>query len=497
MKQGFKKQLSALLALLMCLMPVFSFAEEAQREIAPGTMQRVLTREAIAAGREVYGDFGLRFDSLNDKDMDSEEREVFKAVMDLFSAGSVTFNLALTPEGGFGKVGIAMQGQSVADVSLNLTEDRALIATSLAPTKAFEVKYDDVAELLGMKDIDWKLVGEMAQTEITRYGAVVMDWLAGVPAPLESGAQPATATRDAAAASSTLTITEEKFCELVVAMLEEARHDAILESFSNPPKDKTWSEAIDEMIAEAKDEFDGDSALKVELMLGEMHELIALYVSDGEDQLILESKTDADDVQIRLALMDDDKSLFDMTMVVSAQLGETYKDDIAMTMTANDDGDSMDMSLKMQSEAKIEGDVETVNYTGKLLQTLVETYKHEDADPTVIKTETTSDITGKSVTERKGEDFTSATEIGLVMNMVTNHTEMSMGFSEYMNVASRAYAPQDLSGLEVLDLLSLDGESGMAALAEVESGLMLAFAKAMSLLPQDALTTVMRLAQDM
>lgn len=52
-------------------------------------------------------------------------------------------------------------------------------------------------------------------------------------------------------------------------------------------------------------------------------------------------------------------------------------------------------------------------------------------------------------------------------------------------------------GLEIVDLLSLDEESGMAALVEVESGLMLAFAKALSLLPQDALTTVMRLTQDM
>ena len=137
MKQGFKKQLSALLALLMCLMPVFSFAEEAEREIVPGTMYNVLASEAVAAGREVYGDFGLRFDILDDKSMNDEEREVFKAIMDLFSAGSVTFSLAVTPEGGFGKLGIAMQGQSVADVSLNLLEDRALVATSLAPTQAF------------------------------------------------------------------------------------------------------------------------------------------------------------------------------------------------------------------------------------------------------------------------------------------------------------------------------------------------------------------------
>ncbi len=497
MKQGFKKQLSALLALLMCLMPVFSFAEEAQREIVPGTMESVLIGEALAAGREVYGDFGLRFGSLDATDMDGEEREVFKAVMDLFSAGSVTFSLAVTPEGGFGKLGLAMQGQSVADVSLNLLEDHALITTSLAPSKAFEVRYDDVAELLGIKDIDWEKVGAMLETEIARYGAVAMNWLAGVPAPIEDGAQSATATRDAADATTTITITEEKFCELVVAMLEEARGDEILESLATLPKDKTWSEAIDERIIEAKDELDGDSALKIEALLGESNELIALYISDGEDQVILEKKTDADGVQMRVALVDDEKSLFDMTMIVSAKLGETFKDDVTIKMTANDDGDSVDMSLKMQSEAKIEGDVETVTYTGKMLETLIETYEREDAEPRISKIENTSDITGKRVTERKGEDFTSATEIGLAMNMLANRTEMSMDFTEFFNVASRAYEPQDLSGLEVVDLLSLDGEPGMAALAEVESGLMLAFAKAMSLLPQDALTTVMRLTQEM
>ena len=288
MKQGFKKQLSALLALLMCLMPVFSFAEEAEREIVPGTMYNVLASEAIVAGREVYGDFGLRFDILDDKSMNDEEREVFKAIMDLFSAGSVTFSLAVTPEGGFGKLGIAMQGQSVADVSLNLLEDRALVATSLAPTKAFEVRYDDVAELLGLKNIDWEKVGEMLEAETARYGAVVMSWLAGVPAPAEEGAQPATATRGAAAVANTITITEEKLCELVVAVLEEARGDAILESFAKLPEDETWSDAIDEMIAEVKDELDGNGALKVEVMLGEKGELVALYIFDGEDQVILE-----------------------------------------------------------------------------------------------------------------------------------------------------------------------------------------------------------------
>lgn len=497
MKQGFKKQLSALLALLMCLMPVFSFAEEAEREIVPGTMYNVLASEAIAAGREVYGDFGLRFDILDDKSMNDEEREVFKAIMDLFSAGSVTFSLAVTPEGGFGKLGIAMQGQSVADVSLNLLEDRALVATSLAPTKAFEVRYDDVAELLGLKNIDWEKVGEMLEAETARYGAVVMSWLAGVPAPAEEGAQPATATRGAAAVANTITITEEKLCELVVAVLEEARGDAILESFAKLPEDETWSDAIDEMIAEVKDELDGNGALKVEVMLGEKGELVALYIFDGEDQVILESKTDAEVVQVRFALVDDEKSLLDMTMAVSAELGETYKDDVALTMTSNDGGDSVNMSLKMQSEAKIEGDVETVTYTGKILETLTSIYEREDAEPRVSKTETTADITGNRVTERKGEDFTSAAEMNIAMDLVSNHTGMSMGFTEFFNVASRTYEPQDLSGLEIVDLLSLDEESGMAALVEVESGLMLAFAKALSLLPQDALTTVMRLTQDM
>ena len=251
------------------------------------------------------------------------------------------------------------------------------------------------------------------------------------------------------------------------------------------------------MIAEVKDELDGNGALKVEVMLGEKGELVALYIFDGEDQVILESKTDAEVVQVRFALVDDEKSLLDMTMAVSAELGETYKDDVALTMTSNDGGDSVNMSLKMQSEAKIEGDVETVTYTGKILETLTSIYEREDAEPRVSKTETTADITGNRVTERKGEDFTSAAEMNIAMDLVSNHTGMSMGFTEFFNVASRTYEPQDLSGLEIVDLLSLDEESGMAALVEVESGLMLAFAKALSLLPQDALTTVMRLTQDM
>lgn len=494
MKLWVKKELAIVMALLMCLLPAFSLAEDT--DIVPGTMLNHLVEAAIENGREVYGDFGMRFTGMESADLDAEELAVIQAMFDLVSSGSVTFAFASTPDEGYAKLGFAMQGEQVADVDVQLLPEGVRLTTSLMPTRVFDVRYDDLTQMLGLSDVDWAQVGDMVLSELTRYGDIAMNWLAGIPAPAEGGAEAATKTRGAAATSTTITITEEKSCELIVALLEEAKGDDILKSLATLEPDETWEGEIEKLIAEVKDELDGDDALQIRLLMDADGGLVALYIEEDEYVVALETKTSEEGVTVRIAFTEDGKPFFDVAMTTNFELGnDTYRDNTVMRMLAGDDADSFSADIEMTTDAKIDGDVETVAFVGTLTEEINESRRTAEDRVVISQIKAKADIDGKRITERKGEDFTSAMELGMDMTITAEGEDVRMKATEFANIASRAYAPKDLSGLEVVDLLTLDDETAMSVLAELQSGLMLAVAKAMSLLPQDALAEVIKLTE--
>lgn len=492
LQRGTKKMLALLTALMLCLLPACAPAEEAQP--TPGTLYTQLMLNALAAGREVYGDTSMQISMPTVADVGDDELEVVQAVLDLLSCGSVTYSGAVTAEGFDGRMGLSMKDgdglTNIADVAISLNGERALLTTSLMPSTALEVRYDEIVQLLGLDQIDWEALGAALGESLAGYTDALIQWAATLPAPVEGGAVAATDTCDAAASTATIQLTGDNLVALGQALGEAAKNDGFASSLYAMTNGGNWSEAVDEAVENWRMST-SSAELELRILMNEAGSPVAFYLSGSGDVIGLESKTTENGALVRLCFASGGETLFDLVLDVSALLDETFRTDVRIAMVAGEADERVTLSEQISAEAAIVDGVETV-----VTSDAVESVVTEDADGETVAVRAAATIAGEQVTRPVGDaDFESVSDTSMEMTVDVNGAElMAIAYDVRSNLASREYVPADLSGMKTIGLTDLLDEATLTSLtAELTSGGMLALSKAMSLLPQETLTHIMEL----
>ena len=492
LQRGTKKMLALLTALMLCLLPACAPAEEAQP--TPGTLYTQLMLNALAAGREVYGDTSMQISMPTVADVGDDELEVVQAVLDLLSCGSVTYSGAVTAEGFDGRMGLSMKDgdglTNIADVAISLNGERALLTTSLMPSTALEVRYDEIVQLLGLDQIDWEALGAALGESLAGYTDALIQWAATLPAPVEGGAVAATDTCDAAASTATIQLTGDELAALGQALGEAAKNDGFTSSLYAMTNGGDWSEAVDEAVENWRMSTSG-AELELRMLLNDAGSPVAFYLSGSGDVIGLESKTTENGALVRLCFASGGETLFDLVLDVSALLDETFRTDVRVAMVAGEADDRVTLSEQISTEAAIVDGVETI--TGS---DTVESVAEQGTDEAATQVRTTGTYQSEQVTKPVGDvDFETVSTANMQMTVAQDGTElMTIAYDVRSNLASREYVPADLSGMKTIGLTDLLDEATLTSLtAELTSGGMLALSKAMSLLPQETLTHIMEL----
>lgn len=492
LQRGTKKMLALLTALMLCLLPACAPAEEAQP--TPGTLYTQLMLNALAAGREVYGDTSMQISMPTVAEVGDDELEVVQAVLDLLSCGSVTYSGAVTAEGFDGRMGLSMKDgdglTNIADVAISLNGERALLTTSLMPSTALEVRYDEIVQLLGLDQIDWEALGAALGESLAGYTDALIQWAATLPAPVEGGAVAATDTCDAAASTATIQLTGDELAALGQALGEAAKNDGFTSSLYAMTNGGDWSEAVDEAVENWRMSTSG-AELELRILMNEAGSPVAFYLSGSGDVLGLESKTTENGALVRLCFASGGETLFDLVLDVSALLDETFRTDVRIAMVAGEADERMTLSEQISTEAAIVDGVETITGSGT-----VESVAEQGTDEAATQVRVSATYQSEQVTKPVGDvDFETVSTANMQMTVAQDGTElMTIAYDVRSNLASREYVPADLSGVKTIGLTDLLDEATLTSLtAELTSGGMLALSKAMSLLPQETLTHIMEL----
>lgn len=498
------KLLALLLALLVMALPLGALAEEAAE---PGTAMKTLIPESYANGREIVAGLGFSVDAL--PGLTTEQME---AISQIAGALKLYVTAAQTEGGETFYFSVQMQDQTVADALLCVTEKDIELTTSLVPGKTFVTPLEEFekassATLNGVNLASPEMMDlrEMLVNDYVTYFYKVANWVSEVQYEHEDLYQytddyiDETETRDGVATQMHARVRNDDFRRLIRSLADTFYEDAELQEYIvNAFKDQG---ATPESVFEA-----GKAVCLA---------IAALEPNEGATEFVVSYGDDYEAVGFDGTMPAMWKGFpFDVgTLSYSRKtLDESVRHTAEGHMTLREGVGSIDGTLALEL-----GNLLDTGRTNKLdLNLLVENKYDEVATFTVAaqneayQEDEIDYLTGNVQTNISLADKAGNTRMAYALQGrgvsgtwkegedVYSQSSVNLSISELMDVTlnldlySQAYVALDVSGYERVDAAGLDDAAMTQLENELQTGVMQAMYQFMSLVPQEALTTLMQ-----
>lgn len=498
------KLLALLLALLVMTLPMGGMAEEAAE---PGTLMKTLIPEGYANGREIVAGLGLSVDAL--PDLAAEQME---AISQIASALKLYVTAAQTDGGAAFYFSLQMQDQTVVDALLCVTESDIELSTSLVPGKTFVTTLEEFekassATLNGVNLTSPEMMDlqEMLINDYVTYFYKVANWVSEVQYEHEDLYQytddyiDETETRDGVATQMHARVRNDDFRKLIRSLADTFYEDAELQEYI--------VNAFKEQGATTESVFEAGKAVCLAIAALEPNEgATEFVVSYGDDYetvgfdgtmpamwkgfpfdvgtLSYSRKTLDESVRHTAQghmTLPEGKGSVDGTLAVELgnllDTGRTNKLDLNL-LVGNKYDEVASFTIAAQSDAYQEDEID---YLAGNVQANVSLADKAGNSQMAYALQGR----GVSGTWVEGEDVYSQSSVNL---SVSDLLDVTLNLDLY----SQAYVALDVSGYERVNVVGLtDGE--MTQLEnELQAGVMQAMYQFMSLIPQEALTTLMQ-----
>ncbi len=497
-----RRFLCALMALVLCVVPVLSLGEVA--EPAPGQLLPARIQSALASGRQVV--WTLRVELSDNLQWMLGDAETFAAIQKLLEVTEVRVSAAGTVEDGMIRAAVVIQDTVLADVTLRPQGNIVVMESNLLPDEVFEMATVSFMSAIKGKALSAEnednlaLILDVLTACAEEFAAWFEENAEGIVK--EPGASvPATAERDASESSVGILLNVDQGRDLVLHLLDVVAGDTVLHAALARLTGRTAGEiaqALQAEITKLESAAPSDTALlDATVYLDADAVPVGLNAEVPTSLFGVQGATAAYDRQaekgrhaLRAAMdMGASELRFTLESLLDGKDPEAVEHQISfLTEIDNADSDVItEILLSNQSSIRLSGGRETFD---NVLEISTED-KPKDGEAlsademkernAVLPAVMAARATVSSVTEAGEPDgFTSETVVALEL------LGMEMGTMRW-TLADEAYTAPDTSGKSAVDVEALTGEERAEVFAEMQAGLLKQIFGMLTLLPPEVL----------
>lgn len=500
------KLLAAMLALLMLVMPLGALGET---EVEPGTLLNTLLSENFENGHEVAAVLGFSVDAL--PGLTQEQTE---AVAQIAQALNIFVTAADRKDAEECYLSVRLQDQEVANALLRVTKDGLEMTTSLTPGKTLVFSWELMEEMSAspVNKVDvtspevQTLIETLSNAYVTYFYALA-NWVSDVQYENEDLYQytddyiDETDVRDGVATQMHARVRHTDFRRLIRTLADtfyadEEVQEAIVDAFKNQgaTPENVFEAGKSVCLAIAALE-PNEGATEFVVSYGDDYEMVgfdgtmpAMWKGFPFDVGTLTYSRKTLDESVRHTAqghmtLPEGVGSVDGTLAIEKgnllDTGRTNSYDINLLVTdETEEPQVMTVALSGQDAAYVDDGIDYLE--GNLLAN----FSIADKAGTT-STAYALNLAGKSGAWMEEDEVYSQSFLTLTVQDL-------LSASLTLDLYSQPYEPVDVSGYERVDVAGLD-EAGVTQLeSELEAGMMQAAFQFMSLMPQEAMTTLMQ-----
>lgn len=504
--------LALLLALLVALAPLGAFAEEAAVEAAPEPGALLLTElpARLAAGEEVVAKLGMDVSLLP-----GLTDEQLQAVSQIAQAASLCLSMANTADGPAVRVSLQMQDTEIAYLLVCANAGALELTTSLLPGKTFVVPQEALVQTggLALQGVDVNSPEMQALTELVlnsfgMYFYVVAGWVSNTQYEHQDlyvytdDYVEETDVRDASVTQMHAVVRSDDFRRLLRLLADTLYADAELQA--------AIVDAFKDAGATQENVFAAINSLCVDVLGQEG----LIQATDGATEFVVSYGEDYGMVGFDGTMPAMWEGFpFDVGTLTYSR--KTQEESVVHTaqgsMTLANGMGNVDGTLAVERGELLD----TGRTNGLNLNLMVTNANEEVFTLGVDEWDSAYDAEGVdcqelavqvncAVSDKAGTPYVayalawqSQTGTQVQDGALLSQTDASLSVQDVfsatlaLELSTRAYAPVDLSGNERVDVSAMDAETTAQLESELSAGLVQSLTQAMSLIPQEALITLM------